>query len=305
MAGLLLNFGIGRLANREYADFPKRNMSAVPEETLSESHTQDRLGWRSVALFFGLTFAIAWGIFVVLVMYPDWVTAHFGEVSGHNPVFILAVYAPAMSAISLVLFHSGPRGLGRYLARLGLWRGPAIWWGFLLVGIPAIYFAGAALKGNLADWRFPFPSVLPALGGLLLAGMIGPVEEIGWRGFAMPLLQRFLPPLGAALLLGTVWGLWHLPAFVLSGTPQSAWPFVPFFAGAISISVILTPMFNATRGSILWAALFHWQLNNPIWPDGQPYDMWLFVLTAVIVTVLNWPRMIRGENAVRSIYRTA
>ena len=276
----------------------------MAEEAVSEPHIEDGLNWRSVALFFGLTFAIAWGIFVVLVMFPDWVTAHFGELSGHNPLFILAVYAPAMSAIGLVLHHSGLRGLQRYLARLGLWRGPWIWWVFLLVAIPAIYFAGAALKGGLGDWRFPFPAVSSALGALLLAGMIGPVEEIGWRGFAMPLLQRSLPPLGAALLLGTVWGLWHLPAFILAGTPQSAWPFVPFFAGSISISVILTPMFNATRGSILWAALFHWQLNNPFWPDAQPYDMWLFVLAAVIVTLLNWPAMIGRERAVRSIYRS-
>ena len=46
-------------------------------------------------------------------------------------------------------------------------------------------------------------------------------------------------------------------------------------------------MFNAARGSLLVAALFHFQLNNPIWPDAQPWDSVLFVVAAVVVVVLN------------------
>ena len=49
----------------------------------------------------------------------------------------------------------------------------------------------------------------------------------------------------------------------------------------VAISVILTPMFNAARGSLLVAALFHAQMNGPAWPDAQPWDMLGFVLVAV------------------------
>lgn len=46
-----------------------------------------------------------------------------------------------------------------------------------------------------------------------------------------------------------------------------------FFLGSVAVSIILTPMFNKSGGSILLAALFHFQLNNPLWPDAQPSDM--------------------------------
>jgi uncharacterized protein len=68
-----------------------------------------------------------------------------------------------------------------------------------------------------------------------------------------------------------IWGVWHLPAFLFSDTPHGAWALGPFFAGTIAASVILTAVFNATRGSLLIAALFHFQLMNPVVPDAQPW----------------------------------
>ena len=111
-----------------------------------------------------------------------------------------------------------------------------------------------------------------ALGAMLFMLFLGPVEEFGWRGVALPILQRHMAPLWAGLIIGATWGLWHLPAFYLSGTVQSGWGFAPFFVGNVCLSLIVTPLFNASRGSILWPALFHFQVNNPLWPDAQPYD---------------------------------
>jgi hypothetical protein len=127
------------------------------------------------------------------------------------------------------------------------------------------------------------------------------VEEFGWRGLALPLLQRKFPPLWAGLILGVIWGVWHLPAFLLSGLPQSAWSFAPFFIGSVAVSVILTSIFNASGGSILLAALFHFQLNNPIWPDAQPYDMYLFALCALAVVWFDRKAMLSCEGAVMEV----
>jgi hypothetical protein len=238
---------------------------------------------RSVWVFFALTFAIAWGGMGLALVFQEAVEAALGPMGASHPLFILAVWAPAISAILLVLRHGGPAGLGRFLRRLLLWRAPIGWYLLLLIGLPAISFLGAALSGTLTREALvlpPLPELLASVGFMLI---LGPMEELGWRGYALPLLQRAMAPVWAGLLVGAVWALWHVPAFFLSGTPQSSWQVLPFLLGATAVSVILTGVFNAARGSILVAVLFHWQLNMPMWPDAQPWDMYLFALMAVIM----------------------
>ncbi|MEQ8381923.1 MAG: hypothetical protein RH949_06095 [Coleofasciculus sp. A1-SPW-01] len=118
---------------------------------------------------------------------------------------------------------------------------------------------------------------------------------------ALPLLQRRFAPIWAALILGGIWGLWHLPAFLMSGTPQSAWSFTPFVLGSIALSLIVTPLFNASQGSILLSFLFHLQLINPIWPDGQPYDTVFFWIAALVIIVINRKTMFRKTHAVTRV----
>ena len=88
---------------------------------------------------------------------------------------------------------------------------------------------------------------------------------------------------------------------MLGGTPQSAWDFAPFFIGVVAICIILTPMFNTFRGSVLVAALFHFQMNNPLWPDAQPWDTLLFVVAAVIIVVLNRRQMFQRGAGVTDV----
>jgi membrane protease YdiL (CAAX protease family) len=255
--------------------------------------------------FLLISFGIAWGLLGVYLFFPEQATARFGELGASHPGFILAVWSPAVAAFAIVTYCAGLRGLRSFLSRLLLWRCPPAWYAYLFIGFPLIYFAGAAVKGNLPDTSVPFDGVAPMLAAMGFMLILGPMEEFGWRGLALPLLQRRLAPLWAALVLGLVWGAWHLPAFFLSGTPQSGWGFMPFFIGAICLSVILTPMFNASRGSILLAVLYHFQANNPLWPDAQPYDTYFFVLAAIIVVILNRSTMLSRESATTTVIPAA
>ncbi|MBV2358808.1 CPBP family intramembrane metalloprotease [Thalassococcus sp. CAU 1522] len=256
--------------------------------------TSPTIASRTLALFLLIAFGLAWGIFVLFALFPQPLERLFGPPSGSHPLFVLAVYAPAIAGLSLVVLFGGFGGLKRFLSRLLLWRIPLAWLAFLVIAIPAIFFLGAALKGGMADHALPFDGLGAALTAIAFMLVLGPMEEFGWRGYALPILQRHMVPALAGAVLGLIWGVWHLPAFLLSGTPQSAWDFTPFLVGSVAVSVILTPLFNASRGSILIAALFHFQLNNPLWPDGQPYDMWIFAITALVVVWLN-----RGTMFVR------
>lgn len=255
----------------------------------------------SLVVFFLIAFGLCWSLGALMAFFPDQVEVLTGPMGMTNPLFILAVYSPAIAGIGLVWRHHGLSGLGRYFRRLFLVRMPWVWWAGLVLGIPAVFYLGAVIKGEGFD-VFPFSpwySVLPALG---IAMVLGPMEEFGWRGVALPLLQRRMAPIWAGLLLGTLWATWHLPAFLLDGTPQSEWSFAAFFVGVVAVELTLTPMFDAARGSILIPMLYHFQLNGPIWPDAQPYDSFIFIAVAVVVVTLNRRRMFTRGHAPTELF---
>lgn len=271
----------------------QRSMRSEPENTSGY-----QIGSGQLFPFLIIVFGLAWSLFALFVFATDWVVQTFGELSAHHPLFVLAVYAPAIAALLLVSLSSGPSGLGRFLSRLCIWRTSPGWYAFLILGFPVISFLGALIKGNaLAAPLFAesLSVLVPAIGFMLI---LGPVEEIGWRGFALPILQRHMVPFLAGLVLGIIWAIWHLPAFMLSGTPQAGWDFLPFFAGSVACSLILTAFFNAAGGSILLAMLFHFQMNNPLWPDAQPYDMFVYAAAAVPVVWLHRRTLFSRANAI-------
>jgi uncharacterized protein len=258
---------------------------------------------RTLAPFLAITFGLTWGLGALLIPFGEQVEAVFGELGPTNPVYLILVYSPAIAAFFLVWRHYGTHGVGSFLRRLTLWQMPRAWWVFLLIGIPAMVYASAAFAGTVTDFPFsPWHGVFAALG---LALVFGPIEEFGWRGLGLPLLQQRFAPLWAGLILGFVWAIWHLPAFLFSGTVQSSWSLVPFIVGVIALSVILTAVFNASRGSILLAALFHFQMMNPVFPDADPWDKLVFVAAAVVVVLINRRAMLSRAGAVTEVLAPA
>ena len=259
------------------------------------------MGTKTLLSFLALTFGLSWVPMALFMIFPDQLTPIFGEISTSNPFFLLAVYAPGISGIFLIWRHYGLKGLGSFFRRLFIWRAPIQWWLFLLLGIPVIVYMAAAIKGTISEpFRFvPWYLVFPALIQSLLLGPMG--EEFGWRGLALPLLQRRFSPFWASLILGVVWAIWHAPAFLMSGTPQSAWSFGPFFIGLVAITVIMTPLFNASRGSLLIAILYHLHIMNPIFPDAQPWDSYLLAIAAVVIVFINRRQMFQRASGVTEV----
>lgn len=260
-----------------------------------------RIPLKSLGIFLAITFGLAWGIIALFVFLPDLMTRLVGPLTGNHPMFFLAVYSPAIAALITIFRHAEIKGVRRFLTRMTYSECPEIWTIFILVGLPVVFYAGAALNGNLSTNPLPITSSRALVIAFALSAIKGPIEELGWRGYALPLLQRKMSPVWSALILGVIWGFWHLPAFMLNGLQQSAWSFAPFFAGTIAISLIATSLFNASRGSILVAAVFHFQLMNPIWPDARPYDTYLLLGVAALVLLFDRKAMFGRQAALTEI----
>jgi membrane protease YdiL (CAAX protease family) len=171
---------------------------------------------------------------------------------------------PFLAAFVLTGVTGGKAGISRLRRRIVQWRVGLQWYLFALVGIPAITVLGAVvLPGVLATFRTPALSLLlnypiSFVASLLIGGPLG--EEPGWRGFALPRLQRLQGPLVGSLFLGILWAFWHLPYFWMPewGTPKSSiLDMVWYLLAAIALTVIYTWVFNNTKGNLLIVILVH------------------------------------------------
>jgi uncharacterized protein len=227
--------------------------------------------------YLGLTFALAWAAWVPAAAFFS-NTDRPGLPSFTGGLFVLqtlGVAAPTLAAY-LVLRVSGRRDLlGWISARYRIWRVHPGWYLVAALLAPAITLLSLWVRA-LADPHFqiapgsPLGEMLADLGVggvalvfplLVLAWLPSSalLEEFGWRGLALPLLQGRWNALAASVLLGLVWGVWHLPLMVASGDPL-----VPYLLLIVPHTVLMTWVVNSTRGSMLLAMLFHASLATAL-----------------------------------------
>lgn len=228
--------------------------------------------------------------------------------------------APSIAAVVVALAWGGRRGLGRLLSRLRPWRGVGAAQGLRvyawLSGINLLVIAGSLVAVQALVGDAALGGVVQALGGsafyislVVLFGAFGDegglLEELGWRGLAMPLLQQLLAsPLLAALLLGLMWWAWHLPRELpglLAGGLTGTWAYhqTVFLVLCVALSIVIAWAVNLTGGSVLPAILIHSGTN--VWSKiVQPplYDVLGFalrdllaVVAALIVLAVAGPRL--------------
>lgn len=153
----------------------------------------------------------------------------------------------------------GKSAVKQLLGRVVLWRVGARWY-VIALGLPTVLALAAAGLYYLFDASRPFQigavSVLDFIVFVLVVG-----EELGWRGYALPLLLEKRSALMASLILGVLWGLWHLPTFLVPGTPQYGLPLPAFVLLTVEYSILMTWVYLHTKGSVLIATLFHGAIN--------------------------------------------
>jgi uncharacterized protein len=216
-----------------------------------------------VSTFFVLAFVVTWSVWVPRAV------ASQGRLDGGFVRALGDVWAhgPAIAAVLAAALVGGRAALRELGSRLVRWRVGPGWYAVVLLGPAAFWILvlaiGAALGGT-GDLRpvavtSGAAMAVPMLLVLVLTDGLG--EETGWRGFALPWQLRRYGPVGASLLLGVVWAVWHLPLFWTAGSAlEDASPWI-LILELPAVSVLFTWVYVNTSGSALLAILFHASMN--------------------------------------------
>ena len=274
----------------------------TPSQPASSSQLKHLISGHPLVAYFVIAFAGTWLTELPLVLGKD----GLGLLSYHVPfplfvaLFLLSSYAgPTLGAFLVTAASEGKAGVRHLLRRYLRWRVGLQWYLLVLLGYPAVYllvasvFLGTApLNALIHQWPLFFTSYLPAI--LVFPAIITWGEEPGWRGFALPRLQRQYGPLIGSLILGFLHGIWHLPAFqlpFLSGGPFNILSFAINTLAIMIVTITWTWVFNNTRGSILIAVLLHAAFNangsliHQLVP-AMPVNGWADLAALLLVTLL-------------------
>ena len=280
-------------------------MSAIPLSNPSSPTLSDGLSaWMKrhpLIAYFSIAYAFTWALVVPITFSQR----GLGLFSLPDPLlfalFLLSTFSgPLPAALILTSVIDGPAGRRDLLRRMFQWRVGAGWYLFVLVAYPLIFLIGLTFTSGATSWvalaqKWPllFSFYLPTAAiGIICPGL---GEEPGWRGFALPRLQGQYGPLAGSLLLGTLHGFWHLPAYFIPGAIlEGRFDFNLFAANTLSIvamTLIWTWLFNRGGQSVFFAMFVHGTSNAvsgliPRLMGDFPGDPWFGFKVAFVAALL-------------------
>ena len=247
-------------------------------------------------LFFLLCFVLTWGYFWLI----------WAPLGLPDSLIALGGFGPTVSAFLVLAITSGTPGVLRLLGSIVHWRVGVRWYLVALLGVPLLnLFAYLVVPGTLSDFVAPDSRLLRVyLSEMAISLTIGiaPLwEEVGWRGFALPRIQRVHGPVVGTIILGLLWGVWHLPFFFgpLARTGPDATvlgatiALIEFSIGLTGLSVGMTWALNNCGGSTLLAILTHAAFDSSglalvaLFPSTPPYYLPVHYQTVGIAIVFS------------------
>lgn len=201
--------------------------------------------------------------FVLLAVLISWFPWYVGG-SG------FLVFGPSIAGVIIIAATRGKAGLQDLGQRFLRWRVGWRWWliALFISGVIDLLAIGinVALGGQVPSFAFFRQEwyLIPVVFLITLLG--GPLgEEFGWRGFALPHLQRRWNPTVASVIIGVVWALWHLPLFFQAGSihAEMGLALLPvFILGEIALATIITWVYNRTGSSLLVGGIILHNADN-------------------------------------------
>ena len=263
-----------------------------------------------VAAYFALAYAFSWLAWLPLILAARGAIAPL-PLSAHY----FGAFGPLLSAFAVTAMLSGRAGIRPLIASMFAWRRAPGW---VLVGAlsPFALFGVAAVMGRAGGAPWPVWADLGRsddFGAIGLLGLwaietltFGFGEETGWRGFALPRLQRNHSAFSATVLLTLGWIVWHLPSFLYRpGYQMNFATFTGWATGLFAGAIVATWLFNSSRGSVLAVALWHGALDVVYLSRAGQGQMAVnssivFMVWAILVLMIAGPRYLtrRREKTV-------
>lgn len=198
------------------------------------------------------------GAFFVLAYAFAWVLIALAA-SGSLVWGFVALFGPAVAAVIVTGIVDGRQGVQALLRRVVQWR-VGVQWYAVAIGLPIVLGVLALLLNSVLTGAPISLNLEQPLGLTLVLAVLVIGEEIGWRGFALPRLQKRYNSFAASLILGALWAAWHLPNALL-GLNHYVTSFPAFLVYVVGMTVLFTWLANRTRNSVLLAWIFHAAIN--------------------------------------------
>ena len=258
---------------------------------------------RNPWLYFLLTFAFSWLLWLPSILSGWGIEMPFDVTLYTSVVVPIGAFAPLLAAITLIFREGRWPGVKAFFRKAFDFRVKPLYY-ILAFFLPIIIHAMAhylapAMGLEVADTLFPAdlpasPIVIAIPYFILMLLIGGGQEEFGWRGYVQQPLQERFGTVPASLLIGVVWGFWHLPLWVMPGDGHSTYPFIAFLIMTTSISVVYAWLFNTSGKKLIIAIIFHAMSNTaaPLLPflhmeEGKPEAAyWVYAGVNVIVGIV-------------------
>jgi membrane protease YdiL (CAAX protease family) len=206
-------------------------------------------------------------------------------------ILTLAAWGPIIAAFVVTALTEGKPGV-RALWRRFWNRNMSLKWLLVtLLILPALQLV-ANLVTRLLDGQaypvfFSYDPPWSAISMFIIAFIFnGMFEEFGWRGYVLPRFQARWNALASSLVLGVIWAGWHIGQWFVPGSHLYQRSFWSWGLGTILLSILMTWIFNNTKGSVLAASLFHGMVNTGTFWFQMDWLYYAIELLAVILIVI-------------------
>ncbi len=218
---------------------------------------------RRARIFLVTAFALTWVAWGSLILLARMRVTSYGQWP-YMTLYVLGGLGPTIAAYVAVCRTPEQAPLREFHQRLLRWRVPFAWYP-VAIGLPiALAFVAVGTAAALRPSLLAAVSIKPwylflSLFPMMMVG--GGLEELGWRGVAQEEWGRSVGHGRAALLIGPIWAVWHLPLFFLPGVAQYGGNFALFLLGVMGNALILGWLYSRTR-NILLCIFFHASWNT-------------------------------------------